>query len=370
MVRVAKKRKVAVAISGGVDSSVVAALLKKQGYQVIGIFMHFWNEKSGMENKYHESGNKCCSLSAEEKARQVARILKIPFYVFHFEEEFKKHVVDYFIKEYDQGFTPNPCIACNKNIKFDFLFNRIKALGYDYLATGHYIKNRKIGGSYGLYKAKDLQKDQSYFLYNIAKEQLKHLKFPLGGYLKSEVRSLAANFKLPTAQRQDSQGICFILEKDISEFLKRYLKKYKKGKVVNTRGEIIGEHQGLQFYTIGQRRGIKIASAKPYYVVDLDYKKNILVVTDNEKDSMIYIKKLNFSETNWLKELKYFSYEVSAAIRYRHKPAKALISKISNGNYQLEFDVPQRAVMPGQSVVFYKKNRLIGGGVIKKNIKK
>ena len=175
MARAVRKRKVAVAMSGGVDSSVAAALLKKQGHKVIGIFMHFWNEKSGLENEYHESGNKCCSLSAEEKARQVARILKIPFYVFHFEEEFKKYVVDYFIKEYDQGFTPNPCIACNKKIKFDFLFNKIKALGYDYLATGHYIKKRKVGSSYGLYKAKDSQKDQSYFLYNISKKQLKYL---------------------------------------------------------------------------------------------------------------------------------------------------------------------------------------------------
>ncbi len=365
-----RKIKVAVALSGGVDSSVAAALLKNKGYDVIGIFMHFWHEQSDIEAQYHEIGNKCCSLNAQEKARQVARILGIPFYVFHFEEEFKKYVVDYFINEYEIGFTPNPCIACNKKIKFDFLFKKINILGYKYLATGHYIKNKKNAGEYNLYKARDNKKDQSYFLYNIQKEQLKYLIFPLGNYLKSDVRKMANKFNLPSAQSKDSQGICFILEKNINDFLKRYLKKYKKGNIVNIEGEIIGTHEGLQFYTIGQRRGIQIASAKPYYVVDLDYKNNELIVTDNENDSAMFAEELEFTDANWLFGDIKFPCGLYAAIRYRHEPAKAIISRIDNNKFHLKFKNPQRAVMPGQSVVFYQKNKLIGGGIIRKRYKK
>lgn len=362
MKQIVTKKKIAVAISGGVDSSVAAALLKKQGHDLIAIFMHFWHEQSKFEDLYHQVGNKCCSLQAEEKARQVARILDIPFYVFHFEKEFKQYVVDYFIEEYDKGFTPNPCIACNKNIKFKFLFNKNKSLGYDNLATGHYIINK----SGSLFRAKDKAKDQTYFLYNLKKEDLKNLYFPLGDIQKYKTRQLAKKLKLPTSEIKDSQGICFVLQKNVNDFLKKHLKKVEKGDIKNIKGEIIGQHEGLQYYTIGQRKGIEIAAEKPYYVVDLDYQNNALIVSDNEQDSALYSNELDFDHANWLVNYKNIPQKILAQIRYRQQPQKAIISKINNNKYHLVFNEGQRAVMPGQSVVIYQNNKLLGGGIIRK----
>jgi tRNA-uridine 2-sulfurtransferase len=363
------KQKAAVALSGGVDSSVAAMLLKNKGFEVVGVFMHFWKEQSSLEDIYHKIENKCCSLSAEESARQIARKLHIPFYVFHFEKEFKKYVVDYFIKEYELGYTPNPCISCNKKIKFDFLFNKVRLLGCNYLATGHYIKNIYRNGEYNLYKAKDKNKDQSYFLYNIKCGQLKNLIFPLGNYFKKDVRKIAQKNNLSTSQRKDSQGICFVMEKNINDFLRRFLKKYKKGNIVDMQGKKIGEHDGLPFYTLGQRKGIKVASQKPYYVADIDYISNKLIVTDNIKDNIMYSEGLEFSEANWLDNKIKFPSEFYAAIRYRHKPVNAVIFKKSKNKFYLKFKNPQWAVMSGQSVVLYDKNRLVGGGIIRKRLK-
>jgi tRNA-specific 2-thiouridylase len=384
--RLKHRERVIVAISGGVDSSVAAALLKQRGFDVIGIFMHLWAEKLPFEKNYHGLANKCCSLEAQSSAKKVAQILGIPFYTLNFEKEFKKYVVDYFVKEYGRGFTPNPCIMCNKKIKFDFLLKKAMALNADYLATGHYARKLKAQSpkfktttrsskptnvQYKLLKAKDRQKDQSYFLYNLTQNQLKHLLFPIGDYTKPEVRKLAQKFKLPTAYRRESQGVCFILEKDQSKFLKRHIKKIKPGPILTTIGENMGHHEGLTFYTIGQRKRVKIGGTGPYYVAGTNYKKNILVVTNDLKDPALFSKKIIVSRVGWVAGTpSKLPLRALAAVRYRQKASQAKISKFGGGgksmNYLVEFKKPQRAVTIGQSVVFYRGEELIGGGVIKK----
>ena len=357
-----RKLKAAVAMSGGVDSSVAAALLKKQGYQVTGFFMHFWSEKTSQP----AAENKCCSIESQEQARDVARKLNIPFYVLHFEKEFKKYVVDYFIRNYGQGITPNPCIACNKHIKFDFLLNKILGLDFDYLATGHYVKKLKVKGSgYKLLKAEDKNKDQSYFLYNLGQKQLKSLLFPVGNYKKEETRELAKKFCLPTATRRESQDICFVSGNDVGGFLSRHLQNAKPGPIINTKDKTIGTHSGLPLYTIGQRKGIKIGGQGPYYVVNMDYQNNILVVTSAKDDEQLYSKSLKCETINWVSGLEpQVELTAEAVIRYQHPPVKALIKRQADG-YQVGLAEPQRAVMPGQSAVFYKGDELLGGGVIK-----
>jgi tRNA-uridine 2-sulfurtransferase len=327
---------VLVAMSGGVDSSTSAALLKEQGYCVKGVFFR-------LHNYYKES---------EERALVVSKKLGIEFCVFDYQKEFKEKVIDYFLKANKEGLTPNPCVLCNKVVKFDLLFESLKKVKADYLATGHYarVKNSR------LFKAKDAQKDQSYFLWRLNEKILSKTLFPMGEYKKTEVRQLAKKFNLPVWNQEESQEICFI-DTEITEFLRKHFGK-NPGKIIDDKDEIVGEHQGLWFYTIGQRKGIRL-SGGPYYVIKKDIQNNILIVSKNKKD--LLGKELNFKETNWVSggEPK-FPIGVEAKIRSMHKPATAVLK---NNNY-LIFDKPQEAITLGQSVVFYVGDELIGGGVI------
>lgn len=340
-------KKVAVAMSGGIDSSVAAALLKRDGFLPVGVFLKLWPSFN------------------EKRARQVAEKIGIPFYIFNFEKEFKKKVVDYFLKESKAGLTPNPCVVCNKEIKFGLLFKKALSLKTDCLATGHYV--RKKGNK--LLKAKDKGKDQSYFLWKLNQKTLGKTLFPVGDYTKEEVRRLAKKFKLPLLNIPESQEICFV-QTSIRDFLNRHLKP-KPGKIIDSEGKVVGEHKGLWFYTIGQRRGLKLPSAKPFYVLDKEVKKNILIVTQNEKE--LYKKELIVKEVNWIStKPQKFPLKVKAKIRYRHKSAPAVLSyQLKNKSYKLIFNKAQRAITPGQSVVFYLPCRqagqgeeLLGGGIM------
>ena len=344
-------------MSGGVDSSVAAALLKRAGFNVTGVFMRFWHEAGRAENR-------CCSSESEKRARQVASKLGIPFYVFNFEKEFKKRIVDYFLEDYKAGLTPNPCVVCNKEIKFGLLLEKALALGADYIATGHYARLRNGR----LFRAKDKEKDQSYFLWQLSHEQLKHILFPVGDYTKTETRQMAKRFGLPNFATPDSQEICFV-PKTINDFLAKYIKP-KPGEILCATPSVahLGRHRGLAFYTIGQRKGIGL-SGGPYWVLGKDFKKNRLIVTKNEKD--LLKKELTFKDANWIScKIPKFPLKIKAKIRYRSNlaPAKLLKNKVI-------FDRPQRAITPGQSVVFYlpaearrakegKGKELLGGGII------
>ncbi len=360
-------KKVIVAMSGGIDSSVAAALLKKAGFDVIGVFMKFWSENGSNTKKE----NKCCNQDAEARARKVASKLGILFYVLNVEKEFKKAVVDYFLKEYKAGRTPNPCVVCNKEIKFKFLMDKATELRADFIATGHYAKIKKEKGIFKLLKAKDKNKDQSYFLWKLGQKELGRILFPVGGYTRDEVEKLAKKFNLPAVTSvKKSQEVCFVLT-DLESFLKKYI-AMKPGKIINNKGKILGTHQGLAFYTMGQRKGIKLAGG-PYFVLDKNFKKNALIVTNNEKD--LYKKEVKVEEINWIFGKKpELPLKIKAKIRYRHKSASATICKIlrqerirlgrKNTGYQIIFGGSQKAVTSGQSIVFYKGDEVLAGGTI------
>ena len=362
------KPRVICAMSGGVDSSGAAALLKDQGYDVVGIFMKLWAEETDRTDLVRE--NICCSVEAATAARAVAKKLDIPFYVVNFADDFKKYVVDYYIKEYENGRTPNPCVICNRDVKGELLFKKMKELNADYLATGHYARIIKISKLksqndsskckiYKLYQGKDKTKDQTYFLWTLGQEQLSHLLFPVGDLTKPEVRKLASKYQLPTAERRESQGICFIPDRDVSGFLMRHARKLTKpGPIQDTDGKIIGTHNGLVNYTIGQRERLGLGGPRAYYVVKLDSKNNILIVGD---DMDLYEKKLIAKDLNWIN--KHSEENIGARIRYGHPIEKCKI-KIENSIAKIIFEKPQRAVTPGQSIVFYRGEEVLGGGVI------
>ena len=353
-----KNKKVIVAMSGGLDSSVAAAFLKRAGFIIVGVFMKFWSEpeKDGLVGV----SNRCCSPEAEVRARKVAKILKIPFYVLNFEKEFKKRIVDYFLEENKLGLTPNPCVVCNKEIKFGLLLEKALFLDADYVATGHYARIKKDKTGIHLLRAKDKNKDQSYFLWMLNQKQLKRILFPIGDYTRKEVENLARKFKLPVLKARKSVEICFI-QTTINDFLKRYLKP-NPGKIVDTKGKIIGEHEGLWFYTIGQRKGIGLPGG-PFWVLNKNLKKNLLIITKNEKD--LLKKELICRNINWILGKKpKLPLKIKAKIRYRHQPSLATIYNLKSNIYHLKFEKPQRAITPGQSVVFYKGQELLGGGII------
>ncbi|MBU3964970.1 tRNA 2-thiouridine(34) synthase MnmA [Patescibacteria group bacterium] len=386
MEKTLKKPKVIIAMSGGVDSSVAAVLLKKQGFDVTGVFMHFWSEEPARFAKIRQPAARRAEHAASHSARLAAKKLGIRFYTLNVVKEFKKAVVDYFLKELKKGVTPNPCVVCNKEIKFKVLLKKAEQMGADFVATGHYArlwretKNQKPKTKTyecHLLKAKDKNKDQSYFLYTINQSQLARYLFPIGDYLKSEVRKMAKKMKLAAWDRPESQEICFIYDNDMKRFIKKHM-DLTPGKIIDTRGKIIGVHDGLPLFTIGQRHGLGIGGGKPYYVVGTDYKTHKLIVTSDPKDKLLWRKKLLVCDVNWIsgnKPLKPF--KCQATIRYRHKPEKAIVSphtkrfgkgvkrKKGKGNdYEVIFSRPQRAITPGQSVIFYRGNEVLGGGII------
>ena len=349
--------RVVVAMSGGVDSSMAAAVLKKEGYEVMGATMKLWTEEDSEMPATHR---RCCSVEEVEDARRVCQILDIPFYVLNFESQFRAHVVDYFCKEYLRGRTPNPCIVCNKRIKFDLLLNKALALGADYLATGHYARIEKYYGQYCLLKATDAAKDQSYVLYSLGQKELKQLLFPMGSYDKRQIRSLAHEMGLPVWDKEESQEICFITNGDYHQFLaQRGLNQ--PGDIVDTEGKLLGRHSGIGFYTVGQRRGLGLASREPLYVLAIDPVDSRVVVGANEQ---LLRKELHAGEVNYISgEPPPQPVAVTAKIRYKSPEAKAMLYP-EGQRARIVFEEPQRAITPGQAVVFYDGDIVLGGGII------
>jgi tRNA-specific 2-thiouridylase len=341
-------------MSGGVDSSTAAALLVERGYEVIGIMMRLWAE----------GVNRCCSPEAVEDARRVCSILGIPFYLVNYEREFKHYVVDYFIREYSNGRTPNPCLACNRYIKFSRLLEMALALEANYLATGHYARVRRLDGSYQLLRGVDKQKDQSYFLYMLGQKELSHILFPLGDYTKREVREIAMERGLPVAEKPESQDLCFVLDGDYRRFLRDHAPgAIKPGPIVDTSGRVLGEHKGLAFYTIGQRRGLGIAAREPLYVLEVDAKRNAIVVGTKAE---LGKRELLATDVNFVSgKPPEGPIEVTAKIRYKAVEVPAILKPIGS-EVILTFPRPLRDITPGQGVVFYQGDVVLGGGIIER----
>jgi tRNA-specific 2-thiouridylase len=359
-------RRVMVAMSGGVDSALAAALLKEQGYEVIGVTMRLWTPP-GFEEESGHAGRGCCSLSAVEDARRVAEILSIPFYVLNFKDAFREKVVDYFVAEYRRGRTPNPCIACNRWLKFDLLLRKALELGCRYLATGHYARVRYDSDKdrWLLAKAADAAKDQTYALYSLTQKQLAHTLFPLGSYRKDEVRELAAGFGLRVAGKPDSQEVCFIPDDDYRRFLREEAGvEPAPGPIFDLSGRQVGVHQGLPFYTVGQRKGLGLASGRPLYVVEMDFARNALIVGEHRDvfSGGLLAEDLNLIAVERLEG----EVRLSARVRYHGSEAKGVLAPLVNGRVRFDFDLPERAVTPGQAVVFYDGELVAGGAVIEK----
>ena len=356
-------KRVMIGMSGGVDSSVAAYLLKKQGYDVIGVTMKLWQDDEDDDTIENEGG--CCSLAAVEDARKVAEKIGIPFYVLNFSDVFKEKVIEPFIDEYLNGRTPNPCIACNKHIKFDDFFKKARQIGCDYVATGHYAKIEKDeeSGRYLLKKSVTDKKDQTYALYNLTQEQLEHTLLPIGEFEKDKVREIAKEMGMEVHNKPDSQEICFVKDNDYARYVKKHSKKrIEDGYFVDTNGNVLGRHNGIVNYTIGQRKGLGIAFGKPMFVVDIDAKKNTVILGDNED---IFNKELIAKDVNFIKYDKIDEpIRVQAKIRYSAKPADATVYNIGEDKIKIVFDEPQRAITKGQSVVMYDGDVVVGGGII------
>lgn len=356
------KKKVMLGMSGGVDSSVAAAILLEKGYDVIGVTMQLWPD---MDEERQKVEGSCCSLSAVDDARRVANTLGIPYYVMNFKEIFEESVIDYFKAEYIKGRTPNPCIACNKHVKFEALLNKAVSMGIDYVATGHYatITYDENYKRYLLKKSATDKKDQTYVLYNMTQEQLKRTLMPIGEYTKEHVRELAMKLDLAVASKPDSQEICFVEDNDYARFIVENTDyKMIPGHFIDTNGNVLGRHKGIINYTVGQRKGLGIAFGSPKYVVKVDVDNNTVILGD---ETEIFSNELVASDLNFIAIDKLESkMKVTAKIRYSAKPADATIYPIDNDKVKVVFDVPQRAITPGQSVVFYDGDIVVGGGVI------
>ena len=343
-------------MSGGVDSSTAAALLQETGYEVIGVSMQLWCEE---RHGFPSSRPACCSIEDINDARQVCHLLGIPFYMLNLEPQFQTRVIDYFCHEYAQGRTPNPCIACNQQVKFGLLLHRVLSLGAEYLATGHYARIECLNGEYHLLKGVDPGSDQSYFLYTLGQWELQHLLFPVGNYLKTEVRHMAAERALRVADKPKSQDLCFISNGNYRDFLKAYICPIP-GEIVDMEGKVLGRHRGIAFYTIGQRIGLGLSLGKRLYVIAIDADNNKLVVGLQDK---LFASKLFANKVGFVGEEPRQPLDVMAKIRYRSPEASATLYPQGDG-VEVQFHQPQRAITPGQAVVFYQGDQVLGGGII------
>jgi tRNA-specific 2-thiouridylase len=344
-------------MSGGVDSSVAAALLVEQGYDVTGLMLRLWSEPGeGVQNR-------CCTPQAVEEARRVAQLLDIPFQRIDAEQSFKAHVVDTFIEEHARGRTPNPCVSCNKRIKFGVLLRRARSAGADYLATGHYARVERKNGAYELLRAADSRKDQSYFLYALDQEQLSRVLFPLGAFTKRQVRAKAEELELPVADREESQDLCFICDHDVQRFLRsRAPDILQPGPILNEEGRKLGEHQGLALYTIGQRRGIGVTWSEPLYVLKKDLERNALVVapSSNLGRRRFQVEELSFVAGH----APPLPTRVGVKIRYTGRQTEAVLRPAEGTTMTVHLEKPLRDVTPGQAAVFYRGDVVLGGGLI------
>lgn len=354
--------RVVVAMSGGVDSSVAAALLVEQGYDVVGMMMRLWSEEAEAGSAH----NRCCTPDQMADARRIADRLGIPFYVLDTKEVFRNTVVEYFIDQHRQGYTPNPCIECNRHIRFDWLQKNALALEADYLATGHYARiDRAPDGRYRLRKGVDDAKDQSYVLSVMGQDQLAHALFPVGEYPKTEVRELAARFGLPTASKKDSQDLCFLGDGNYRRFLGEHAPEIMvSGPIVRRDGSVIGEHAGLANYTIGQRKGLGLQSAEPMYVIGMNPMRNALIVgTAGELGSA----ELTARRVNWISgEAPSAPFRAEVKIRYKARPVEAWIEPLAGERFRATFEQPLRDITPGQGAVIYDGDICLGGGIIER----
>lgn len=354
---------VVIAMSGGVDSSVAAALMVERGYRCIGIMMRLWAEVGAGEG----STNKCCSVESVADARRVADELGIPFYLINVEKPFKQNVVDFFIEGYSAGLTPNPCLACNRHIRFDYLLNYARRLGADYLVTGHHARTQvRADGSVQLLKAVDARKDQSYVLSVLGQAELRDVLFPVGDYPKSEIRRMAAERGLPIASKHDSMDLCFVADDDYRRFLQDWADgAMQPGPIVNRAGEILGEHGGLPNYTIGQRKGLGISGSRvPLFVVELDSERNALVVGPKEALGRT---SLRAERVTWTLDVPVDAgTRAQCKIRYRATPVECTLHPGADGEVDVQFDEPLYGVSPGQGAVFYDGDLCLGGGIIAK----
>lgn len=352
-----KNRTVVVGMSGGVDSSVSALLLKEQGYHVIGLFMKNWEEK--------DAHGVCRSAYDYDDVRKVCEQIDIPYYTVNFAKEYQEQVFTQFVSDFKKGLTPNPDILCNKEIKFKVFLSKAKELGGDFLATGHYCQNALINGSPALIKGVDQNKDQTYFLYAIDGSCLSSVLFPVGGMQKSEVRAIAKKHHLATSEKKDSTGICFIGERDFRSFLSQYIAG-QPGDFVTLGGKKVGKHQGTAFYTLGQRKGLGIGGAgDAWFVVAKDVEKNIVYVEQGADHPALYCQELKAIDLNWISQPpQSFPFTCNSKVRYRQSDQPCVIQSITDGKAYVTFPYPQRAVTPGQSIVFYDGEICLGGGVI------
>lgn len=365
-------------MSGGVDSSLTAALLHEAGHEVTGVTMHLWE---GEGDRLMES--QCCSLEMTEGARRVCSQLGIPYYVWNYQREFRRHVIDYFVNEYAHGATPNPCLACNRDLKFRYLLERAQLLGFDYLATGHYVQvdwrsdplswqavspmtldeQLREACRFRLRRSVELAKDQSYVLYMLQQDELARLIFPLGGFSKAQVRAMATERGLATAQKPESMDICFIPDNDYRRFLREEgPETLHPGPITDRHGNVLGQHNGLPLYTVGQRKGLGITGPAPLYVTELDVARNILIVGPLEELSRteLIARNVSFVDGRWPAR----AWECLAQIRAHGAPASVLATPVEEGELHLRFDEGQRAVSPGQAVVLYDGDVVLGGGTI------
>jgi tRNA-specific 2-thiouridylase len=355
------KKTALIAMSGGVDSSVAAELMKEKGFECIGCTMRLYENDMIGEDIF----GTCCSKKDTDDARAVTEKIGIPYHIFHYEKEFAEKVVEPFVCSYEHGETPNPCIRCNKYLKFDILYQKAEELGCNYIVTGHYARIEEKDGHFYLKKAVDLSKDQSYVLYDLTEDMLAHTMFPLGEFTKTKARDIAEENEFVTSHKSDSQDICFVPDGDYAGMIKRYRNKdYPAGDIVDTEGNVLGRHDGIINYTIGQRRGLGVPAGKRLYVCSLDIENNRVVLSDNET---LFRRELTVRDFHWITgDMPKGEVRCSVKIRYRHKeqPARVILPDAEGGTAQVIFDEPQRAITPGQSAVLYDGDYVLGGGII------